>query len=192
MKVNNYHKRGQCGNDGFSIVELLVVAAIIATMSVVLVLNFRLGARTATARLQVASVIISDIRKMQSQALVGRTYNGTIVCGYGVHYNNQSSYDLYAKQAPGGGSCALINDFRYQAGDIIVENRKLVSSQMEIRSPFQDIFFFPPDPKIYINNTPLPTPAMTTITIQLIGQKNCGGNSCTKIEVYNSGQIDLR
>lgn len=175
----------------FSTLELLVVAGIIATLSVALVLNFRLGARTATARFQVASAIVSDIRKMQSRALAGRTYDGTIVCGYGVRYSSASSYDLYAKPVPGVGSCASLVTYNYQAGDIIVETRKLVSTQMEIRSSFQNIFFLPPDPKVYVNNVALPTSAMTTITIQLVGQQNCAQGTCTKIEVYNSGQIDL-
>lgn len=173
-------------------VELLVVGAIIATLSVALVLNFRLGARTATARFQVASAIVSDIRKMQSHSLAGRNYDGTIVCGYGVRYNSPSSYDLYAKQVPGVGSCASLATYNYQAGDTIVENRKLVSTKMEIRSSFYDVFFLPPDPKVYVNNFALPTPRSTTVTVQLVGQQNCSQGSCTTIEIHNSGQIDLR
>lgn len=179
---------------GFSVIELLVITAIIATFSVVLILNFRIGARTATARLQTASVIVSDIRRAQSMALAGQRYQGSVVCGYGVRYVSKNSYRIYAKPVPAVGGCVALSTHNFQVGDFdsVTGTRGMVNSNMEMRSAFDDIFFKPPDPKVYVNNTPLPTLTMTTITIQTLNQQNCAGGSCTKIEVYNSGQIDLK
>ena len=178
---------------GFTVVELLVVAAILATLSVALVLNFRIGARTATARLQTASAIVSDIRRAQSMALAGRQYQNNVVCGYGVRYVSNVSYRIYAKPPPAGG-CGALTNHNFEAGDFdaVTGTRGMVNSNMEMRGAFSDVFFKPPDPRVYVGNVTLPTSAMTAITIQTLNQTNCSGGSCTKVEVYNSGQIDLK
>jgi type II secretory pathway pseudopilin PulG len=126
----------------------LVVTAIIATLSVVLLFNFGTSARNKTARLQTASVVASDVRRAQSMALSGTRFSGNIVCGYGIHYSSSANYYIYAKAAPGGG-CSTIPTRNYQAGDLIVENKKLANPNMEFRSSFSDIFFESPDPKTY-------------------------------------------
>ena len=176
---------------GFTLVEVLVVTAIIATLSVALFFNFGTTARNRTARIQVASVVVSDIRRAQSMALAGTRFNGNVFCGYGIHYVSNTSYLLYAGSNEGLPQCQSANH-NYQAGiDSVVQTQKLINQNMEFRSSFSDIFFESPDPKTYINNSALLTDPQTTITIQLVGQQNCGGQSCTKIEVYTSGQINL-
>lgn len=175
-----------------------MVTAIIATLSVALLFNFGTTARSKTARRQVASIIASDIRRAQSMALSGTRFNGNIVCGYGIKYLSKTSYLIYAKTVPVSGSCASVSTRNYQTSppaDFIVESKAIsnVNMEMEFRSDFSDIFFESPDPKTYINNSALLTdpPTMTTITIQRLNQASCGGQTCTKIEIYTSGQINL-
>ncbi|MBI2063839.1 MAG: type II secretion system protein [Candidatus Yanofskybacteria bacterium] len=176
---------------GFSIIELLVITAIIATFSVVLILNFRSSPTSRTAREQTASVILSDVRRAQSLALSGSRYQGNLVCGYGVHYINPTSYLLYAKAVPASGPCFSVATRNYQAGDPIVETKILINVNMEIRSVFDDVFFEPPDPKTYIDDEFDLEGSPSTITVQLKGQQNCGQKSCTKVVIYPTGQIDM-
>lgn len=177
---------------GFSIIEFVLVFVIIATLSVALILNFRVGARTATARLQTASAIISDVRRAQSMALAGTRYQGIIVCGYGVHYVSKSFYQIYAKPVPGGG-CSVLSTRNYESGtDSVVETKSMINQSMELRAGFGDIFFEPPNPRVYVNNVSAPPLRSTNIVIQTLNQSNCAAGSCTVVEVFNSGQVDLR
>lgn len=176
---------------GFTLVEVLVVTAIIATLSVALLFNFGTTARNRTARIQVASIVVSDIRRAQSMALAGTRFNGNVFCGYGIHYVDRTTYLLYAGADEGLARCQDANH-NYQAGiDSVVQTQKLINQNMEFRSSFSDIFFESPDPKTYINNSALLTDPQVTINIQRLNQQNCSGQSCTKIEIYTSGQINL-
>lgn len=181
-------------NPGFTLVEVLVVTAIIATLSVALYFNFGTTARNRTARSQVASVIVSDIRRAQSMALSGARFNGNVFCGYGIHYVDHITYLLYAGADEGLPQCQSANH-NYQAGtDSVVQTQKLINPNMEFRSGFSDIFFESPDPKTYINNSASLTPPFptTTIIIQRTSQATCSiPQTCAQIDVSISGQINL-
>ena len=176
---------------GFSLIEILIVAAITVGLTMALVLNFRTSATNRAARHQQTAVIVSDIRKAQAQTIAGSQFGGSIVCGFGLHYVDSQSYYLYAK-APVGDSCVLAT-FNYAAGDLIVETRTLNNTNMQIQSSFLDIFFRPPDPKTYVNNVAtLSTPPTTTsINIILKGSSACTGQTCTTITISTSGSIDV-
>ncbi|MEX2052898.1 MAG: type II secretion system protein [Candidatus Paceibacterota bacterium] len=177
--------------NGFALVELVIVAGLIAALSVALILNFRTAATNKTARGQVASVVVSDIRRAQSMALSGSRFQGNIVCGFGIHYINSTSYLIYAGSTEGLPDCTSTNH-NYQAGvDSIFQTITINNPSMEMRSSFLDIFFEPPDPKTYINNNSSLGVAPATVTVQLVGQQNCGGQSCTNVQVYTSGQLDI-
>lgn len=182
--------------NGFSLIELLVVSAIIATLSVALILNFRNSATNRNARVQVASVIISDIRRAQSMALSGSRYQGSIVCGYGLHYADSVTYYIYAKAVPASGSCLDLTTRNYTADATspLIETKKLINNiNWEMRSSFSDIYFEPPDPKVYLNNSNNLTgfKSTTSIIIQPKNQFKCDSTVCTTIDIYTSGQINL-
>ncbi len=179
-------------NRGFSLIEMLVVTALISTFSVVLILNFRASSTNQAARTQTASVFLSEIRNAQSSALSGSRYQGSLVCGYGIHYVDATSYYIYAKPVPTlpSGPCSSVSTRNYQSGDPIIKTNALINVNMEIRSSFYDIFFEPPDPKTYINNDSALSGSPAIITIQLKGQVSCDSSSCTQITVYPSGKID--
>lgn len=178
-------------SEGFSLIELLIVSAIIATFSVALILNFRASPKTRVARNQVAAVIMSDIRRAQAMASSGSRFGGNIVCGYGVRYVSNVSYSIYAKAVPVSGPCSSLSTRNYLSGDLAIETKTLTNINMEIRSAFSDVFFEPPDPKTYINNNPSLGGPSITISIQLKGQQNCAQQSCTQITVYPSGSVDV-
>lgn len=176
---------------GFSIIEVLVMSAIVATFSVALILNFRSSPKNSVARNQVASIIVSDIRRAQSLATSGARFQANIVCGYGVHYINQNSYSIYTKSVPSLNPCSSIVNHNYQIGDPIIETKIISNSNMEMRSAFLDIFYEPPNPKVYINNNSAINGPSTSIYIQLKGQQNCSTVPCAQITIFPSGQINL-
>lgn len=175
---------------GFSLVELLVVSAIIATLSVVFIFNFRGSASNKGAVNQVVAVVVSDIRRAQSMATSAARYNGNLVCGFGLSYIDSTSYRIYAESS--GAACGSQTTRTYQSGDGIVENRTLTNPNIQIKASFLDIFFEPPDPKLAINGNVSLTnsPTQTTITIGPKGS-TCGGGVCTNIVVNTSGAINV-
>jgi hypothetical protein len=123
--------------------------------------------------------------------LSGARYNNNITCGYGLHYIDQQSYVLYAKLPPGGGPCSGLVTYNYQAGDAIVETKKIFSANLEMRSAFDDIFFVPPNPTTFVNNSADLTAPPSTFTIQSRGQANCVNPTCSYVKVYTSGKVDI-
>ena len=177
---------------GFSIIELLLITVIIATFSVVLILSFGFPPSSQTARYQTASVVASEVRRVQSMALAGSRFQGNTVCGYGIHYIDNTTYLIYAGVLDGGAVKCKDANHNYQAGiDLDVERKILINSRMEMRTTFLDFFFESPDPKTYINNNSSLIGPSISITIQLKNQQNCARKSCAHVTVYPSGQIDL-
>ena len=157
--------------------------AILALLSGFLVLNFRASGTSANARLQTAYVVIADIRDAQARAIAGTQYEGSSVCGYGVHYSDPMQYVLFARLKTA--SCPSVPQ-TYQPGDAIVATKKLVNTRMSISTPFSDIYFELPDPKTYIggnNGAGLSTTISIIVTSPL--------SSATVISVSTSGKIDI-
>lgn len=171
------------GEFGFSLIELIIVFGLIGLLSVLLVSNFRGSSTTATARRQTSSVFIADVRRAQSLAVSGANFAGNIVCGYGISYLNQTSYIIYAKSKPGGSSCSSIANRNYVSSDLVVETIKILNPSMMITSNFGSIYFQPPDPKVYINNSNDPA-ASTSVSV-------CAASNCSSVNIYTSGRIDL-
>lgn len=172
---------------GFSLVEMLVVLAVVGLLSGLLVLNFRSTATGSSGRVQSASVLLSDIRRMQAQAISGANYDGKIVCGFGLHYVNERTYLLYAQRVNGGSPCSNGRNRNFQSSDIEIGRKKLINVRMQFAGPFSDIFFELPDPKTYIDNTALPIDAKTLIEIVLPEAPA----PSTAILVFNSGKVDV-
>ena len=177
---------------GFTLIEMLIVMAIMAGLSTVLVYNFRVSATNRAARHQVSSEVVGDIRRAQAMALSGSQYQGNIVCGFGVHYLDSQTYLIYGK-LPVGNSCSALTTRNYAGGDPVVETKKIANDQFQIQSAFWDIFFAPPDPKTYINNSAVLTAPATVTNINLIlkGSSSCASQTCTTITISTSGSIDV-
>lgn len=200
--MNNYLKKysrggkknGGIGDPGFSLLEIIVVMVMISIISGVIFTNFRFPSKSATARKQTASVVLSDVRKIQSLALSGSRFQGTVVCGYGIHYVSTISYLIYSKP-PAAGSCNAVLTRNYQPlNDILVQSAGLLNPNMKFMAQFADVYFEMPDPKTYVNDVPLSltpnNPASTVVSIGLQGQADCGSAPCDTIIIFNSGKID--
>lgn len=175
---------------GFTIIEMIMVTVIIGLLSVFFLANLGETAINTTSRHQISSTIVADLRRAQSLTLAGSVFQGTVVCGYGLHYLDAGRYLIYAG-APEG-TCAAANR-NYQSGkDLMVETRNIKNDRLNVSGPggvFPDIFFEAPDPKVYLNGSSSLTAAPASIYI--LPKNQICGSTCTKIDVYTSGKIDL-
>lgn len=181
---------------GFSVAEMLVVAMVIGVLSVSMVVTFRDSSTNANARHLVSSVLIADIRRAQSLALSGSQFQAQTVCGYGIHYENATSYIIFAGIRVGGGSRCATHPKKWRGSDLTVETRVIGNDKFNVIAPgggaFRDIFFEPPDPKTYLDGSYSLTaaPLSTGINVVVKGQ-SCVPTNCTTVTVYTSGRIDV-
>ena len=178
-------------NKGFTLVEMLVIVAIMSFLSSTLILNFRASNRSQVALQRAASEIVSEIRRAQTLTVTTSTIQGGIPCGYGIHYESStnSSFIYTYFNSKGGGDCSLVSSRNYLSGDLKIADIKFTNSNIELKNSFSDVFFEPPDPITFINNDPdllLPPEDIE------IGFKNgtCP-TDCRTIQIFTSGRIDI-
>ncbi len=90
-------------NKGFTLVEILVVAAIIVVVSAILIINFRKGGEIGQLQ-RSAQKIAQDIRKVQNMALSSVKFGTSVpVEGYGIRFRTQdlTLYLLFADTQSG-------------------------------------------------------------------------------------------
>ena len=179
-------KNFQGNTSGFTLIEVVVYAALMGIFSTVILLNL-MGAQTNSSVLERASAaIISDFRRAQNLTIAGLNFQGSSVCGYGIHYLSPDSYLLYA----GGGSTCSSANRNYQNGqDLDMQTIKITESNVKFKASFNDIFFEPPDPKTYLNNNASLSGAPIVITVGFENQ-NCP-TGCKTITIFPSGKIDF-
>ena len=173
---------------GFTLIEMIVVLAIMAIVSGTLIINFRVSATNVSARVQTANVVVGDIRKTQAMAISGTTYKDQLVCGFGIHYESEISYSIYARLIDPLVPCrADTRDRNFSLGDPIIETKTFQNQNMQILGTFPDVFFQLPDPLTFINNNSFAggPPA----SIQIVVKKVL--SPATEVTIYPSGKIDI-
>ena len=168
---------------GFTLIEVLVVAAITVMITGFLITNF---SRSRVDLNQVALTTVDAIREAQSQALSGSLLRGTYRCGYGIHFD-ATSYVLYAGPDSATVDCAAA-DRNYNAGtNAVVRQAFLPNNVLEFVLPIPDIFFEPPNPTTYIGGSNT-AGTFTTIDIRR-KDAQCPSADCRSIVVSTSGRI---
>ena len=172
---------------GFTLVELLVVMAIIMTISLLTFANYRLGEKSFSLE-QSAAKLGQDFRKMENMALSAKEFNGNIPRGgYGVYLRTgDSSYILFA-------DCDL--NYQYTESGAPCEGgygEKLeevsLDSRLEIASLSSgsalNVVFTPPTPLVTISGTA--NEATATVSLKDIPSrsKTVKVNKAGLIEVY--------
>lgn len=133
---------------GFTIIEMLVVAAIVAILTILILADYR-GSEKQYALIRAANQLVSDLRKTQNMALSGAGTNR----GYGVYaVNNSASYIIFGDN--NGNS-------RWDGGDIVLETVSLPSKTKILSvSPLLggglSVEFNSPAPSTYINGQSIP------------------------------------
>jgi prepilin-type N-terminal cleavage/methylation domain-containing protein len=162
---------------GFTLVETLVVIAVIVTISGIMLVNYR-GGEKQFALVRSSYMVASDLRRAQNMAMNVTIFNNQTPAGYGINFNTASpySYILFAD---------LNNDQIYQSNEkietITLEKNIKISG---LSADNLDIVFLPPDPTTKI--TPDFSPAIITL------QKENGlcPQDCKEIRIWNSGLIE--
>ena len=155
---------GFLSESGFTILEVAVVGAIIATLSVILIINFRSSSSNLTGRNQAVATIVGDIRRAQSMATSSSIYVDQAgvshtVCGFGIHYSGYNtdyqnflvngdpsepgnSYLIYAKLKPGvneSSSCSTVLNHNYvntkNSADFVVQTVIMSNPNFEMAIP---------------------------------------------------------
>lgn len=181
---------------GFTLVEVMIVAAITGMITTFLLLNFSNTRRNLES---VTNQVMGHIRKVQAMATSSKQYAGTYRCGYGIVPSSATRYNIYA--GPVSSASCVTENRNYDGSDTIdsVEFPAFVLPDANIefkeQSPgvyFSNIFFEPPDPKTYINNTALLSTAPARITIGLKGKDCSNPKDCRAICIFTSGAIDVQ
>lgn len=166
--LNQYQK-----NLGFTLIEMLVVIAIIGIVSVSIFLSFRTGQKQYSLD-QSAQRLILNLRRAQSMGMNALKQEGNLVYGYGV-YTNNNSYLIFYNLNQSEGTTYV------QGTSQILETINL-SSTITLSPLAQSVFFAPPDPKTYINGV---------FDENNLKQFNLTQEGKTRtVKIYGSGRIE--
>jgi prepilin-type N-terminal cleavage/methylation domain-containing protein len=132
-------------NQGFTLVELLTVVAMVCIISGIAAANYRLGDRRVVLDNQAAQ-LDQDFRRAQEWALSSREINGTSPAGYGVYAPGTGGYYILYADSDG--------NKKYSGESEIVE-KIFLDGKIEISacqpSP-ADINYTAPDLAVKITN----------------------------------------
>lgn len=170
---------------GFSLIELSVVLAIIALVASLATVNFStIRVRQESAR------IVANLRRAQSLAISGSGIQDSAVCGYGMHFIRESEYVLFEGRSSGGLPCQLTQR-KYKAGvDRIIESFDVSGRGVAI-AYFKDIFFEPPNPKIYFDDV-YNFGDEEKIYVRKQQDQPCSQSVlCSGVAISSSGRIEL-
>lgn len=131
---------------------MLAAIFIIGVLSTVILLNYRTGQEGASLT-RAAAAFETDVRETQNLSIASFEFGGAAPCGYGLHYIDNRSFSIYAGQLGGAANCQASNH-NFQTGtDLVYRDKKIIEQNIVFKNIFSDIFFEPPDPATYINDS---------------------------------------
>lgn len=164
-------------NKGFTLIEMLVVLAIIVIITGIVIFNIG-SERQNSALLRSSQKLSLDLRRAQTFALSSRVFKTTgIPCGWGVHFNGigSTSYIIFADLALAA-DCSNRDFVRAADGSEDFETANLESgiTVNSLSSGLSDVVFTPPEPTVTF------TPAQTSANVTLVNK-----NSTTRVITVN-------
>ena len=164
-------------NKGFTLIEILVVLAIIVVITGVVIFNIG-SERQNSALLRSAQKLSLDLRRAQSFALSSKVFKTSgVPCGWGAHFNGVGSdnYIIFADLAVNQ-NCSDRDFIRAASGSEDFETINLESGIIvdSLSGGLSDIVFTPPDPTVTF------TPAQISASVTLINK-----NSATRAITIN-------
>ena len=172
---------------------MLVVSAIVGILSAMLLINFRSISSSKNVVERNAFLVVSQIREAQTLSVTTTSYNEEIACGYGIRYNSTPGFgtiSIYFTPKPVATDCDAENK-NYESGkDTMIKTLSFPDKNIVVKQAFKDIFFVPPDPKTYIDDSF----SYGSFEEIIVGSKDkdCAiAPGCKTVKVYSSGQIDV-
>lgn len=179
--------------NGFTLVEVLVVASITGFITTFLLVNF---SRTRINFIESTQNFIARVRIAQDKANQSALYNGDIRCGYGIKYLSNQSFGVYVGENSSTTDCSLANKDYNPSGDpdndVLLETINFADSRVEFKNTFRAIFFEPPDPSTYIVDSSGVVHGEPNYTQQIVIGRvgvNCP-TDCKTVYVSTSGKIE--
>lgn len=181
--------------NGFTLVEMLVVAAILGVVATFLLMNL------GSSRVNLSAVgekLVAEIRDVQSRAIGNSFQGGRLRCGFGItpDLNDRSAYLAYWGPDASTANCLTI-DHNFSSGeDSVYLQQKFADQNLEFKDDvagtiFKDVFFMPPDPKTYIDNSSMLSTLPARILFGVRGRSCDTTQDCRAICIYPSGLIQL-
>lgn len=150
---------------GFTLIEVLVVLTVMSFLSGILIIYSRGGEQQVISFKEQAR-LVSGILRAKSLAI--QTFQTQEkVCGYGIHFET-SPYNKYVifreiKGVDPNNPCGA-NNRRYDLGEEFEPAVNLGDSGIKLdQATIGDVFFLPPDPKIYFDGLPASGEAKITL-----------------------------
>lgn len=152
-------------NNGFTLIEILVVLAIIVIITGIVIFNIN-SERQNSALLRSAQKLSLDLRRAQSFALSSKVFKTSgVPCGWGAHFNGVGSanYIIFADLAVNP-NCSDRDFIRAADGseDFETINLEPGITVGSLSGGLTDVVFTPPDP--IVTFTPDQTSASVTLT----------------------------
>ena len=171
---------------GFTLIEVIVSVAIIILMVAITMVKYG-DLRNRSTLNQAAQKVALDIRKAQNLAAstVAQS-DGSVFCGYGIHYSDLNTYILFTDKDSSGDPLCGPADQIFNLGEE-TETINIEQPNIKFENSFSDILFFPPDPVTYIGGSF--NPSFTSVIILCV-ETDCD-SSFKKINVWGNGRIDI-
>lgn len=171
---------------GFTLVELIVIIAIVGFMSATVISGQRVGSEQRKLTLE-SQKVVQSIRKAQNLAMSAQKSdcpgNTTVPFGIILSSGVPGQYYLVA-------DCD--KSLTYNGGDVIMETKILGDSRINSVNPVNvngnvEIFFSPPIPQTSINTS---TSDLTSATVVLVGRRRTEFSKT--INVNTKGMISIQ
>lgn len=173
---------------GFTLIEAIVSVAIISLISAVTVIRYG-DLRNQSALNRAAQKTALDVRRAQNLAVAAAAQSdGSVLCGYGIHYSDFDTYILFNDKDSSGDSLCGLADRIFNSGEE-TETINIEQPNIKLKNSFSDILFFPPDPVTFINGVNGASNPTTQAVITLCVANKC--DSSKKINVWGNGRIDI-
>jgi prepilin-type N-terminal cleavage/methylation domain-containing protein len=194
-------------NKGFTLIELLVVITIMALLTGVILVSYRVGERKFALKRSTVK-LASDIRRVQEMAVASEECRPGLCCdpdncpgaavpagGYGIFINK--TMDHYMLYSDVDNSKGCLNPCDDPVNDPVIEEASLEQrvriEKIEVEGigerDFFSINFTPPDPETNINVDFLDG-SKVKITLCL-DDTDCLGSNAKTITVNKAGGIDM-
>ena len=191
VKKSLQHTRSPAA--GFSLIELMIVSTIIALLATFMVVNFRSNRLNFN---KVTAGIIADIRVAQVKAISSAEFKGVIPCGYGIKIGDASGddealYSIFVGIPDRNDRCQGNPKYDRNKDEILFSRDVLTTAGLIFDKRFKDIFFEPPDPKVYIDGNDGIDESEAIVLRPLEGERCNQSGACKSICVYGSGRIEV-